>query len=193
MTFLGYLLIDTTMSYVNQGWLGWSSAHELGHSWFGDNVTCGTWQDIWVNEGFATYAEYLAIYYNISLEAGDEFITFMQSKSKHHPYESVNIPDEYANDQFRILSEVSYAKGAAILHIIRFIINNDSLFFKSLKNYETKFAGGTATGLDFKAVLDSTTGMDFTDFFNEWYFGQGYPKFKITYYQKNDSIYFHSV
>ena len=193
MTTLGYLLIDTSMSYINQGWLGWTSAHELGHSWFGDNVTCGTWQDIWLNEGFATYTEYLAIYYNVSAEAAEQFIVFMQNVAKYFPSGSVYVPDEYAGDPNRIFSSLSYAKGADILHIIRYLVDNDSLFFQTLKNYESEYAGGTATGLDFKAVLDSTTGIDFTDFFDEWYFGVGYPIFNIYYYQQNDSLYINSV
>ncbi len=193
MTTIGYLLMDTSVSYLNQGWLGWTSAHELGHTWFGDNVTCGTWQDIWLNEGFATYTEYLAAFYNSSPAAADLFIQFMQNYATYFPDESVYIPDEYANDPSKIFSAVSYAKGADILHIIRYLTDNDSLFFLALKNYESLYGGSTATGLDFKAVLESTTGIDFTDFFDEWYFGAGFPKFNIYYSQQNDTLSITSV
>jgi hypothetical protein len=76
--------------------------------------------------------------------------------------------------------------------MIRYELQNDSLFFKTLKTYQNKFGGNTATGLDFKAVLDSISGMDFTDFFNQWYFGEGYPVYDITWIQENDTLHISS-
>jgi len=169
------------------------SAHELSHQWFGDHVTCKTWSDIWLNEGFATYSEYLAHQYLESQDAADTWLLSIQKSALAKPDGSIYIPFSESSDPSRIFNgNLSYNKGATILHMIRYELQNDSLFFKTLKTYQNKFGGNTATGLDFKAVLDSISGMDFTDFFNQWYFGEGYPVYDITWVQKNGTLYISS-
>jgi len=170
------------------------TAHELAHQWFGDNVTCATWSDIWVNEGFADYSEYLAAQYIINLtEANNKMLT------KHNtimsaPGGSVYIPPAQAVSESRIFDQrLSYNKGGAILHMIRFEMKDDTLFFNTLKNFQNKFRDSVATGLDFKEVAETTSGLDFTDFFDQWYFGEGYPSFDIIWEHKNDTLFFSSL
>ncbi len=74
-----------------------------------------------------------------------------------------------------------YDKGGAIIHTLRYIINNDEMFFDLLKAFQVEFANSTATGLEFKAFAENFTGMDFTNFFEEWYFGEGYPTYAVQY------------
>jgi aminopeptidase N len=74
--------------------------------------------------------------------------------------------------------------------MIRFELQDDDLFFEVLHNYQEQFADSTATGLDFMGVLNETSGMDFTDFFNQWYFGEGYPTYSIEWSQDNANAYF---
>ena len=161
-------------------------AHELGHMWFGDNVTCKTWNDIWINEGFATYSDYLAHEF---IAAPQWHKIWMQQTMDHvlsEPGGSVYVPDdaiEY-DSVWRIFdARLSYYKGAILLHMIRFELNDDELFFSVMKNFQQQYAGGVATGLDFMNVLNETTGIDFTYFFDQWYFGQGYPVYDIEWAQ----------
>ncbi len=166
-------------------------AHELGHMWFGDNITCATWSDIWINEGFATYSNYLANEYLKGAEEALDFITKAQTHAISQPGGSIYIPEKeiYPGNEWRIFNgRLSYDKGAAVLHMFRHEINNDSIFFNILQAYQKRFSGSVATGADFKHVVDSITGKDFTYFFNQWYYGEGYPEFNITWSQTSDSL-----
>ena len=160
-------------------------AHELGHMWFGDNITCATWSDIWINEGFATYSNYLAQEYIHGWDAGKTFITGAQNSAMSQPGGSVYIPEDQITqeNQWRIFNgRLSYNKGAAIIHMLRHEIQDDELFFDVLRTYQTSFKDSTATGDDFKNVAENVTGMDFDQFFDQWYYGQGYPNYDLVYY-----------
>ncbi len=164
-------------------------AHELGHSWFGDYVTCATWMDIWINEGFASYSEYLAYQYLVSQGEADGWMLYAQSQALMEPEGSVYVPFEEIGNVSRIFSgRLSYKKGAALLHMIRFELDNDSLFFGTLESYLNQYGYGVATGLDFRDVLESVSGKDFSGFFEQWYFGKGYPIFEIEWSQRADSV-----
>ena len=155
------------------------TAHELAHQWFGNKVTCGSWKDIWLNEGFASYGEYLGYELVSPSQAADRMNTFHAS-AMEQPGGSVFVND--TTDVSRIFSSrLTYRKGAALVHMIRFLVNNDALFFQGLRNYLQQFAFGTATATDFKGIMESTAGIDLTDFFNEYYYGEGYPIFSLRY------------
>lgn len=167
-------------------------AHELGHQWWGDHVTCARWNDIWLNEGFATYCEYLGREFQPS-NFGSSAATFMNSVHTDvlsSTSGSVYIPDADIYNENRIFSgRFSYNKGAAIIHTLRFECESDNLFFQGLRNYQTQYHDSTATGDQFFAVMEATSGKNFTDLKNQWYYGEGYPTFNITYLkQGNDSI-----
>lgn len=168
-------------------------AHELSHHWFGDLVTCKTWSDIWVNEGFADYCEYL---YEDQFLPDHKADTLMNGKHNYimsQPGGSVYVPENQAMIPARIFDgRLSYNKGGAILHLLRFEIDNDSLFFLAIRSYLYKYKFGTATALNFKEVVEQITGMDLTTFFNLWYFGEGYPVYNIEYTQYNDTFYMRS-
>jgi hypothetical protein len=168
-------------------------AHELGHQWWGDNVTCATWNHIWLNEGFASYSEYLAVEKLPLLFPTTSPAAYMQSVHNNvlsQPAGSVYVPNASIFDENRIFSgRLSYNKGSAIIHNLRFEIQNDNLFFQTLKNYQQQYKGSTATADDFKLVAETTSGKNLTDFFNQWYYGEGYPTFNITYIRETpDSV-----
>lgn len=163
-------------------------AHELGHMWFGDNVTCENWSDIWINEGFATYTDYLATDYI----ADDKYALIWKTNGQNYimsePDGSIYVPPEEVeyNNVDRIFdSRLSYWKGAMIIHMIRFELQNDELFFQVLHNFQLQFADSTASTPDFIALLNEISGKDFTLFFDQWYYGEGYPIYDFSYKQEN--------
>ena len=163
-------------------------AHELGHSWFGNYVTCATWQDIWINEGFATFAGYLA-----TEILGPEYAfgerEYRFDRALLEPEGTVYIPEEDADDASRIFSgNLSYNKGMALLYMLRYEMQNDELFYLTLRNFLDRYANDVATGLDFKEVLEETSGTDYTDFFDQWYFGAGYPIYDVSWEQEGNQL-----
>ncbi len=159
-------------------------AHELSHQWFGDQVTCATWQDIWINEGFATYSEYLANEFLKSYQDAQTLMAGIYNNVISQPGGSVYVPINDATNINRIFSSrLSYDKGAALVHMIRHEINNDQLFFDVLKSFLTTYAADVAKGDDFRAVAENITGISFQDFFNQWYYGEGFPIYDVHWAQ----------
>ncbi|MEI6765605.1 MAG: M1 family aminopeptidase [Bacteroidota bacterium] len=170
------------------------TCHELSHQWFGDKVTCETWSDIWVNEGFASYAEYLAAQYMVSYSEAQSHMLDVHNNVMSQSGGSVYVPPAETGDENRIFDgRLTYDKGSAIIHTLRFELQDDSVFFDILKNYISQYGDSVATGLDFKGVVENTSGMNFDDFFNQWYFGEGYPIFDIFWTQSNDTVYMTST
>jgi len=164
-------------------------AHELAHQWFGDHITCGNWQDIWINEGFASYFEYIAAQEILGLEAADQWMGNAMSVALNERQGSVFVPEDRVDDTYRLFDHgLSYKKGAILLHMIRFILDDDNLFFSVLRNYLEAFGNGLATGEDFKHILEQVSGEDFSCFFGQWYYGEGYPGFRINWSQRGDTL-----
>jgi aminopeptidase N len=169
-------------------------AHELSHQWFGDYVTCATWQDIWINEGFASYSEYLANQYLVSQSEADSWIVRTQDYVKSIPGGSVYVPAEFANNEDRIFDyRLTYAKGAAIIHMIRQEVGNDELFLDILREFLNRYKNNTATGNDMRDLCSEMTGRSFDRFFEQWYMGEGYPVLAVNWFQRNDTLYVRSL
>jgi aminopeptidase N len=179
-------------------------AHELAHMWFGDYVTCGTWNDIWINEGFATYCHLLVLEYINGSFPTATMVGYINDQIVSVPDGSTYIPQEYFNIDYSNCTLVdnlsnrifdwglSYEKGAIILHMLRYELQDDEMFFNILRSYLSQYQFGNAIGTDFKDVVKEISGIDFTGFFNQWYFGEGYPRYRITWYQENDTVFVHS-
>ncbi len=166
------------------------TSHELAHHWFGNNVTCATWNDIWINEGFATYSEYLALQHLEGQDYADSWMQNVHNSVTSAPDGSVYIPYSETTSVWRIFNgRLSYRKGASILHLLRFEINHDELFFEIMKEFQYRFKDSVATGDDFRKVVDDLTNQNWEWFFEQWYYGEGHPDFKILWFQENDSVY----
>jgi hypothetical protein len=164
-------------------------AHELAHQWFGDHITCGNWQDIWINEGFASYLEYIAAQELLGQASADEWMENAMAIALGKTSGSVYVPEDQVEDSYRLFDNgLSYKKGAILLHMIRFILDDDALFFRVLQSYLEQYGSGNALGADFLAVLEAESAMDFSAFFQQWYYGEGFPRFGIYWNQKGDSL-----
>lgn len=154
-------------------------AHELAHQWFGDKVTCKSWHDIWINEGFATYLTGLT-YYFLSNHA--EWISWKADNIFYITTETWGSVycDDTSNVSRIFDGRLSYTKGAMVLNMLRFKMG-DSAFFTCLKNYITDplLAYGTASTDDFKAHAEASYGANLTDFFNDWIYNQGHPIYTL--------------
>lgn len=162
------------------------TAHELAHQWFGDHVTCASWSDIWVNEGFASYAEYLML---AEMYSGQQV---QDMNDRHNNIMSVAggsvWVEDSLNDGAIFSSRLTYNKGAAIIHTMRFILNDDVQFFQALKNYQNEFHDSVAIGTDVQQVFEDISGINFTPFFEEWYFGEGFPTYSAKWNTVNGNL-----
>lgn len=162
----------------------WSNlvAHELGHQWFGDKVTCGSWQDLWLNEGFASYTELL--YYEYLLPSGyKSALTTMMNNITSAPDGSVWVND--TTDFARMFgSRLTYHKGAMAVHMLRWVLG-DSAFFRGVRAYldDPAVKYGYARTADLKRVLEATSGKNLDHFFTKWVYGEGYPSYQLTWSQ----------
>lgn len=171
-------------------------AHELGHMWFGDNVTCATWSDIWINEGFATYSDNLCQEFILGSDVSEQNMVSKQQSAMSSPGGSTYIPENEISEanEWRIFDgRLSYNKGAAIIHTLRHEIQNDSVFFDVMGTFQTQYTGSTATGADFRDVAEAVTGMDFHQFFGQWYYGQGYPIYNYSWYSTENTFHLAST
>lgn len=164
-------------------------AHELGHMWFGDNVTCATWSDIWINEGFATYSDYLTTEFLLGYQQSQDWLIGKHIHVMSQPGGSVYIPPDQANTIGRIFNgRLSYNKGACIVHMIRHELQDDDVFFDVLHTFQDQYGDSVATGVDFKEVIEDVSGEDFNDFFEQWYFGEGFPMYSIVWNQSEGNL-----
>ncbi|HAI80955.1 MAG TPA: peptidase M1, partial [Chryseobacterium sp.] len=166
-------------------------AHELAHQWFGDKVTCGAWNDIWLNEGFATFGEHLAN--EKLLMTNSQFMSYLSSEMNYITSSSggsVYVSDTNLGNTGAIFSgRLSYSKGGYVVRMIKWILGDD-VFYSALKDYHSRpeLAYGYAKTADLKNSLLMSTGKDFTEFFNDWIYGQGHPTYQIRWNQTSDQM-----
>ena len=189
-TFTGSGMEHATMSSMGL-WTKDIIAHELAHQWFGDKITCGTWNDIWLNEGFATFGQHMNN--EKMVMSHPEFMNYLQSQLNiitSAPNGSVYVPDALLGDIYAIFSgRLTYAKAGYVLRVLKWILGEE-LFYQALKDYAAKpeLSYGYAVTSDFQNSLQATTGKDFSWFMNDWIYGQGYPTYEIRWNQSGNSL-----
>lgn len=170
----------TTVSFM--GSFGRSLiAHELGHQWFGDKITCGTWKDIWLNEGFAEYLSGLVVE---NFDGDASFTSWKDTKINNitsQPSGAVYLTETEATNVGRIFSgRLTYNKGSMVVNMLRFKMGDDA-FFQGVQNYlaDSNLAYGYAISTDLQGHLETAFGGDLDEFFNDWLYNQGYPTYTI--------------
>ena len=168
-TTLGDMLITGDRQYE------WIYAHELAHQWWGDLVTLGTWADIWLNEGFATYSDALYTQYKYGEAAfRQQMVVFAEiyfGEDQTIRYPIYDPPPGY------LFGAAVYYKGAWVLHMLRHIVT-EPLFWSLLQNYAQNYAYGNAVTDDFQAISELVSGTDLNWFFEEWVYQAGYPEYE---------------
>jgi len=157
-------------------------AHELGHQWFGDKITCGSWNDIWLNEGFATYLSGLVIEHLDGQAAFNDWKGNLITNITSSNGGAVYLTDTESQNSNRIFSSrLSYNKGGMVAHMLRFKLG-DAVFFQGIKNYlaDPNLAYGYATTENLKTHLETASGLDLDGFFDDWIYKQGFPTYSIT-------------
>ena len=175
-----------TNSFVNHPSLS-LIAHETAHQWFGDKITCGSWQDIWLNEGFATYCQIL---FNEYLDINIHYITL---NNMCQGIGSIPGGSVWVNDTTSVSrtfdNRLTYNKGAYLLHMLRWKLG-DSTFFRGVRRYlnDPLIQYGFARTADLQRNLEQESGQNLASFFNEWFYGQGIPTNKVSWLQDANNL-----
>jgi aminopeptidase N len=146
--------------------------HETAHQWFGDSVSVAAWKDIWLNEGFASYAEGLWWEHTEGPEGLAEDISRRYRFNADLPESEKILLGDPGPD--RLFDPVVYARGALTLHALRLTVG-DEVFFRILRTYYETYRDGNAATDDFIAVAEEISGMDLTDFFRDWLYETDLP------------------
>ena len=159
--------------------------HELGHSWWGNLITCKTFNDIWLNEGFARYCQALWAEHIYGREAYFDFM------NNHAYYGAGTIYVENPSSNSQIFSAgLSYNKASWVLHMLRHKVG-ETMFFDILKSYASNdsLSYNAASTSDFQKVCEDISGLDFEQFFQQWIYGEKYPKYELSWWHEGNGIY----
>ena len=176
----------TTMTFMGS-WGRGLVAHELAHQWFGNKITCGSWEDIWLNEGFATYLDGLVRENFDGKQAFESWKLSLIQNITSQPGGSTFVTDTTSVNRI-FSSRLSYKKGAMILNMLRYKLGDED-FFQSLKNYlkDPNLAYGYARTSDLINHLELVSGQDLDGFFEDWFYGEGYPSYIVNWHQNSEN------
>lgn len=146
--------------------------HEMAHQWFGDSVTPKTWADAWLNEGFATYTEWLWAEHKGGKTPQQQF----DALYKDDPHnERWDFPPGRPGAAKNVTGPAVYERGAMVLQQLRNAVG-DKTFFRILREWPAKYRYGTADSADFIAFCQERTDVDLKPLFQAWLYGKGKPK-----------------
>ena len=150
-------------------------AHELAHQWWGDLVTCRDWSEAWLNEGFATYFEYIWCEHDKGQDEADVLALAQMDSYLHEAteYQRPIVCKQY-REPIEIFDSHLYEKGGRVLHFLRNQAGDDA-FFAALKLYCERHAGGSVETRDLAQAIEETTGRNWDGFFAEWVGQAGHP------------------
>lgn len=163
-------------------------AHELMHQWFGDLVTCESWSNLTLNEGFASYAEYLWNEYKYGKDEAEYIFLIEQEgymdEAQTEPKSLIRYRYQDKDDMF---DSHSYNKGAAVLHMLRKYIG-DEAFFAGLNAYLAENEYQSVEVAQLRMAFEKITGEDLNWFFDQWFFYAGHPELEVRHQFNNDTL-----
>ncbi|MFF5142363.1 M1 family metallopeptidase [Streptomyces sp. NPDC013157] len=145
--------------------------HELAHQWFGNSVSVAQWKDVWLNEGFATYAQWLWAEHQGTRSAHDSFLAAYNSRAADNPFWQTVVADPQRDTMF---ASAVYQRGAMTLQMLRERIG-DTAFFKLLPAWTKLHRYGNADTADFVRLAEKVSGQQLDDLFQTWLFTTGKP------------------
>lgn len=157
-------------------------AHELAHQWFGDLLTCRTWSEGWLNEGFATYSEYLWREHIDGRDSADLEVDawtsqyLEEARSRYQRPVVCNVYDEPLD----IFDHHLYRKGARVLHMLRATLGDDA-FFRAVSGYLQDHRGGSVETRDLARAVERATGRVTDWFFDQWIHRAGHPELAVSW------------
>jgi len=158
---------------------GWSEdliSHELAHQWWGDMVTCRSFNHIWLNEGFATWSE---AYWRETQEGFDRYKEYMDFAAYYGPG-TIYVESTTFDDIFDV--NLTYNKASWVVHMLRHVVG-DTDFFAGLALYRSMYGYADATTLQLRDVMETVSGQDLDAFFDEWIWGEYYPVYRYSWTQ----------
>ncbi len=156
--------------------------HENAHQWWGDMITCKTYNHIWLNEGMGTYTE--SIYYEAVYGQSAYFANL--ATQEYLGEGTIYVEDPATQVIFD--GNLTYNKGAWVMHMLRGVVG-DSAFFRAMKDWAfSPFRYGSATTEDFADVLSTSVGTDMNWFIHQWIYGDGSPNYQISYQCDRDTV-----
>lgn len=171
----------------------WLVAHELGHQWFGDNVTCATWSNIVMNEGFASYCEYMYLDHFRSHAMATADMVDRQDNVMSE-LDGATLVDDTTSETRIFSSRLTYDKGACMIHLLRNVLNNDTYFFDLLRGWQTAMRYSTGSVDEFRDLAKTmyganVNGISIDTFFKQWFEGEGFPAYTATWNKLGNDVY----
>ena len=157
-------------------------AHEMFHHWFGDLVTCESWSNLTLNEGFATYSEYMWREYKYGKDNAEkkrlgDLNGYLMSSGQSGVHDLIDF--EYGNKE-EMFDAHSYNKGGLIVHMLRSYVG-DEAFYASLNKYLNDNQYTDVEAHELRLAFEDVVGEDLNWFFNQWFYDQGHPILEIDY------------
>lgn len=151
--------------------------HEIAHQWFGDSITTNDWNHVWLSEGFATYLTHL--YFEAEM-GRNRLVEGMQKDRQRVIRSAASHPDQPLVDVRlpveRTLTGDAYQKGAWVLHMLRHKVGDDN-FWNGLREYYRRYHESNCNSEDFQKVMQDVSGIDLSDFFEQWLYAPEFPRF----------------
>jgi aminopeptidase N len=172
-----------SLTYLNRNY-DYIIVHETAHEWWGNSVTASDMADIWLHEGFATYAEILFLEHE---EGYDQAVNELHNRMKYI-YNIWPLVQNRGVNENAFVSDDVYTKGAVILHCLRATINDDSLFMAMLHDFNLAYRDSTIDSDAFVHYVNEYTGRNFVPFFNKFLYETELPTLYYTYKRKPEGI-----
>ncbi len=161
--------LTTIGNFFGDPWMEWLNVHELGHQWWGDWVTCDDWRELWLNESFASYSEFVWA----EDRYDEDFVRQYAEDADPAQFFTGPLYDNPVS-----FSRTVYDKGALVLRMLRDVMGDDA-FFPGLRAYREAFAEDSATSEELRAVLEATSGTELDWFFDQWVYGSNRPRIQF--------------
>lgn len=169
---LGGALENQTLSLMgNRALYDEVVVHELAHQWWGDSVTPATWQDIWLNEGFATFSEFLWIEHRLGWDAMVSHIEELHEALSSIGHFAISDPREA-----QLFGPAVYWRGGMTLHALRVALGDDDVLRQIFLTYFERYEDGNVRTQDFIDLVHEVSGRDFTELWDDWLYSMVLPE-----------------